>query len=121
MHRTTTQISAIKSNLLSQLKEEKAFWSYESQSVDLSTLSDDQLIALTLRYLDIEEIRQLFKIFSFQKVKSAWKRLLIPEGAQLYNLNRFFAWFFFKAKKPDAYVKSLETRHFNRLMDSFNK
>jgi hypothetical protein len=106
----------IKCNLLEQLKEENAFWSYDPQSVSLDNICDDQLIALTMRYLDLDEIKQLFKIYSYKKIKDAWKNILVPEGEYLYTLNRFFAWYYFKAKKPDAYLKSLQTRHLNAIM-----
>ena len=105
------KIREIKTNLLEQLKEENIFWSYAHESVTLDNLRDDQLIALTMRYLDLDEIKQLFSIFSFKKIKTAWKKLLVPEGEYLYTLNRFFAWYYFNAKNPDAYLKSLQTRH----------
>ncbi len=115
--RDKDKINEIKSGLLRQLKEEKAFWSYEPDSITLDTISDDQLIALTMRYLDLDEIKQLFCIYSFKKIKDSWKKLLVPEGDYLYTLNRFFAWYYFKAKKPDAYLKSLQTRHINALFN----
>lgn len=64
------QVSAIKDSLLSALKAEHAFWSYNPDSINPQTLSDDQLIALTLRHLDLPEIRQLFNIFSYRKMNS---------------------------------------------------
>lgn len=109
------RISAIKVRLIEQLKEENAFWSYAPESVSLDNVRDDQLIALTMRYLDLDEIKVLFSIFSFKKIKDAWKRLLVPEGEYLYTLNRFFAWYYFKAKNPDAYLKSLQTRYLNAM------
>lgn len=109
------KINEIKGKLLQMLREENAFWSYRQESVTLDSIKDDQLIALTMRYLDLEEIKELFSIYSFKKIKDAWKRLLVPEGEYLYTLNRFFAWYYFKAKRPDAYLKSLETRRLNTL------
>lgn len=70
-----------------------------------------------MRYLDLDEIRLLFNIFSFKRIKEAWKKLLVPEGEYLYTLNRFFAWYYFKAKNPDAYLKSIQTRHINRMFN----
>lgn len=105
----------IKAKLLNQLKEEHAFWSYAPESVSIDTITDNQLIAMTMRYLDLSEIKDLFQIFSYGKIKNAWKTLLVPEGEYLYTLNRFFAWYYFKAKRPDAYLKSLQTRHLNSL------
>lgn len=110
------KINEIKGVLLEQLKEENAFWSYTPESVSIENVQDDQLIALTLRYLDFDEINQLFCIFSFKKIKDAWKRLLVPEGEYLYTLNRFFAWYYFKAKNPDAYLRSLQTRHLKAML-----
>lgn len=113
--RSKDKINEIKGILLQQLKEENAFWSYAPESVSLNTIKDEQLIALTMRYLDLDEIKQLFSIYSFRKIKNAWKRLLVPEGEYLYTLNRFFAWYYFKAKNPDSYLKSLMTRHLNKM------
>lgn len=107
--------SNIKRSLVKQLKEEHAFWSYRPESVDSDSVSDEQLITLTMRHLDLPEINQLFAIFSLRKIKDAWKRFLVPEGDYLYTLNRFFAWYYFKIKNPDAYLKGLQTRHLNQL------
>lgn len=104
-----------KESLIDSLKNENAFWSYNSNSITLSNYPDDQLIADTLRYLDLDEIKLLFEIYSYNKIKQAWKKILVPEGEYLYTLNRFFAWYYFNAKKPDAYLKSLITRHYNRI------
>lgn len=109
---------AVKESLLRMLKKDKAFWSYSNESVTIDSIGDDQLIAFTMRYLDLEEIKLLFCLYSKVKIKSAWKRLLVPEGKYLYTLNRFFAWYYFKAKNPDAYLKTLETRHLNRIIAS---
>ncbi len=114
--RNVNKISEIKQTLFNQLKEEHAFWSYRPDSVQLSKIDDDQLIAMTMRYLDLPEIKLLFSIFSFKKIKSAWRKLLVPEGEYLYTLNRFFAWYYFKAKNPDQYLKSLQTRHLNKIL-----
>lgn len=105
-----------KEELLNKLKEERAFWSYDDKTISLESVNDDQLIAMTMRYLDLQEIKQLFEIFSYRRIKNAWKNLLVPEGKYLYTLNRFFAWYYFNAKKPDAYLKSLQTRHLNSMI-----
>lgn len=109
------RINEIKSTLLEHLKAENAFWSYAPESISIENIRDDQLIALTMRYLDLDDIKQLFSIFSFKKIKDSWKNLLVPEGDYLYTLNRFFAWYYFKAKNPDSYLKSLQTRHYNAM------
>lgn len=115
MKRDSKEIEQVKADLLRQLKDERVFWSYAPEDISLDKIEDSQLIALTMRYLDLSEIKQLFSIFSYRKVKDAWKRILVPEGEYLYTLNRFFAWYYFKAKRPDAYLKTLQTRHMNSL------
>lgn len=112
------EITYIKNLLLKKLKEEKAFWSYEPRSINIHSIPDEQLIALTLRYLDLEEINLLYEIYSPKTIKEAWKNLLIPEGEYLYTLNRFIAWFYFKAKNPGQYVKTLYTKHLNKLLNN---
>lgn len=109
-------IAKIKRQLLELLRQEHAFWSYEPESIRIDTIDDDQIIALTLRYLDIPDINRLFTIYSERKIKNAWKNHLVPESEYLYTLNRFFAWYYFKAKNPDTYLKNLQTRHLNHLI-----
>lgn len=117
MIQRNNNVNEIKECLLEQLRQENAFWSYDTKSVTLDNIQDEELIALTMRYLDLDEIKQLFSIFSFKKIKESWKKLLVPEGEYLYTLNRFFAWYYFKAKNPDAYLKSLETRRLNAMFN----
>lgn len=109
------ELLRVKANLLSRLKEEKAFWSYDQDAIAVTNISEEILIAQTMRYLDLPEIKQLLSIFSFKKIKAAWIKLLIPEGEYLATLNRFFAWYYFKAKNPDSHLKSLNTRYLNNL------
>lgn len=112
----TTDKRIAKSSLLKLLKQENAFWSYEPASITVDNIGDDRLIAMTLRYLDLKEIDMLFEIYSYKKVKDVWRKLLVPEGDYLYTLNRFLAWYYFKAKNPRQYLRSLETRHLNSLL-----
>ncbi len=104
---------AIKQELLAKLKQEHCFWSYNEDSI--KDIPDDMLIEKTLLHLDLDEINQLFLIYPFKKIKQVWLDCLIPQEEYLYTLNRFFAWYYFKAKKPDAYIKSMATRHFNKM------
>lgn len=105
--------ASIKSNLLAKLKQEHCFWSYNEETI--SDISDDMLIEKTLLHLDLEEIDQLFQIYPFRKVKRVWLEHLIPQEEYLYTLNRFLAWYYFKAKSPDSYIKAMATRYYNRL------
>lgn len=105
--------ASIKSDLLAKLKQEHCFWSYNEDTI--SDISDDMLIEKTLLHLDLEEIDQLFQLYPYRKVKRVWLDHLVPQEEYLYTLNRFLAWYYFKAKFPDAYIKSMATRYYNRL------
>ena len=105
--------SPIKTKLLAKLKQEHCFWSYAVE--DISNIPDDILIEKTLLHLDLEDIDQLFKIYSLRKIKRVWLDYLIPQEEYLHTLNRFFAWYYFKIKYPDRYIKSMTTRYYNRI------
>ena len=106
----------IKSYLIDKLKEENVFWSYEMSEKRLSNLSDELLISLTIKYLDLDEINLLKEIYSIKTIKSAWIKYLIPEREYLHSLNRFIAWYVFNIKKPETYLKSMETRSLNKFL-----
>ncbi|MBQ0088057.1 MAG: hypothetical protein KBT27_01835 [Prevotellaceae bacterium] len=103
----------IRYDLLEKLKAHHCFWSYEPSSWNKAT--DDQIIEKTLIHLDLPEINQLFTLYGKQHVKRVWLDSLIPQGDYYRTLNRFFAWYYFGAKNPDVYLKTQETRHFNRM------
>ena len=92
----------IKEKLLDQLKQEHCFWSYNEESIE--HVSDSILIEKTL-----------LQLYPFKKIKQVWLEYLIPQEEYLYTLNRFLAWYYFKIKKPDAYLKSMITRHYHKL------
>ena len=101
--------------LIEKLKEENRFWSYVPGFADCD-VPDEIIIEKTLVYLDLDEIKVLFELYGKQKVKRVWLERLVPQGEYLHTLNRFFAWFYFRVKKPDMYIKSMETRILNRRM-----
>ena len=105
---------AIKQTLLEKLKQEHCFWSYNESSI--KEVSDDLLIEKTLLYLDLDEINLLFQLYPFRKIKQVWLERLVPQQEYLYTLNRFLAWYYFKAKRPDAYIKSMATRYLNKIL-----
>ena len=105
--------SPIKNKLLAKLKQEHCFWSYAVENI--SNIPDDILIEKTLLHLDLEDIDQLFKIYSLRKIKRVWLGYLIPQEEYLYTLNRFLAWYYFNIKYPDRYIKSMTTRYYNRI------
>ena len=82
----------------------------------MKSISDEALIEHVMLYLDIEDIDKLFPLFGFKKVKRVWLDRVAPQGEMFRPFNILYAWYYFRAKRPEAYVKSIETRHINRIM-----
>ena len=104
----------MKQYLIGRLKKENAFWSYNVDAI--KDVPDDILVELVLLHLDLDDIDKLFTIYSRQFIKNAWIQNVIPLGDRYYVLNKFYAWYYFQMKKPEAYVKSMETRQLNKRM-----
>ena len=104
----------IKSFLIDRLKQQHCLWSYENDSVQ--DIPDDVLVELVMLYLDIEEIDLLFQLFDYKKVKQAWIENVVAQGERYYNLNYFFAWYYFHVKRPRSYVKAMATRVLNKRL-----
>lgn len=102
----------LRAYLVKELKDNNAFWSYSD--VENSIVDDDTLIEKTLRYLDLDEIKILFEMFNEKDIKRVWLERLVPQGDYLYSLNKFIAWYYFKAKRPGQYVKTMETKYINK-------
>ncbi|MBR1800084.1 MAG: hypothetical protein IJ767_01105 [Bacteroidaceae bacterium] len=104
----------LKQDLMTQLKQEKCFWSFNKASVQ--DIPDDVLIEKVLVYLDLKDIDKLFSLYSFKRVKQVWLNELVPQQEYYHTLNRFLAWWYFGIKKPDAYLKAMNTRHLNKWL-----
>ena len=107
------RVEEIRPFLIKKLKDEHRFWSYESDSVN--DVPDDILIEKVLIYLDLDDIDKLFQLLPYEQIRKSWIDNLIPLGERYYSLNRFLALYYFNARKPGAYVKSMMTRHLNKL------
>lgn len=106
--------AGVKRELISHLKKANAFWSYQVDSI--KDVPDDILVELVMLYLDLDDIDKLFEIYPYRFIKKAWIENVVVLGDRHYELNKFFAWYYFKMKKPGAYVKSMETRVLNKRM-----
>jgi hypothetical protein len=104
----------VRKQLIRKLKKENAFWSYDVSK--MKSISDEAIIEYVFLYLDIDDINQLFPLFGYNKVKRVWLDRVAPVGAMFRRYNILYAWYYFGAKRPDAYVKGIETRHMNRKM-----
>lgn len=102
-----------KQAILDKLMEENAFWSYDMESE--TSLPDDILIAESLIHLDIPDINKIIELYGKRKVKQVWLNHLVKQGDYYRELNRLLSWLYFDIKKPDAYLKSMLTRHYNKL------
>ena len=110
------EVEDIKPYLIVQLKEQHCLWSYESSSIE--DIPDDVLVELVMLYLDIDEINMLFRLFDYKTVKRAWIENVVAQGERYYNLNYFFAWYYFHAKRPRSYVKAMATRQLNKRLEA---
>ena len=108
------QKEKIKPYLIKRLKQANAFWSYNVDAI--KHVPDDILVELVFLHLDLDDIDKLFVIYSRKFIKKAWLENVVPLGDRYYVLNKFIAWYYFCMKKPGTYVKSMETRHINKLM-----
>ena len=104
----------IRQQLFRKLKKENCFWSYDVSK--MKSISDEALIEHVLLYLDIDDINKLFPLFGYKKVKRVWLDRVAPQGEMFRPFNILYAWYYFGAKRPEAYVKSIETRHINKIM-----
>ena len=105
---------SVRQQLFRKLKKENCFWSYDVSK--MKSISDEALIEHVMLYLDIDDIDKLFSLFGYKKVKRVWLDRVAPQGEMFRPFNILYAWYYFGAKRPEAYVKSIETRHINRLM-----
>ena len=95
--RKTFSNDLVRRQLLRKLKKENCFWSYDVSK--MKSISDNSLIEHVLLYLELDRVA--------------------PQGAMFRPYNILYAWYYFGAKRPEAYVKSIETRHINRLISAW--
>jgi len=106
----------IRAFLVDSLRQHHCLWSYENSSVQ--DIPDDVLVELVMLYLDIDEIDMLFQLFGYKKMKKAWIENVVAQGERYFNLNYFFAWYYFHAKRPRSYVKAMATRQLNKRLSA---
>ena len=106
----------VRQQLFRKLKKENCFWSYDVSK--MKSISDEALIEHVMLYLDIDDINRLFPLFGYKKVKRVWLDRVAPQGEMFRPFNILYAWYYFGAKRPEAYVKGIETRHMNKVMSA---
>ena len=100
--------------LISKLEQEHAFWSYSN--IDISKISDEELIAKVLLHLDIDDIFNLFKIFPKRTIQNVWKDKLVAKDPLYHGLNRLYALLFFHIKHPDKYNRDFKNKRYKSLI-----
>ena len=104
----------VKRGLINRLKKANAFWSYQADAI--KDVPDDILVELVMLHLDLDDIDKLFEIYPYKFVKKAWIENVVAQGEMYYVLNKFFAWYYFKMKRPGAYDRSMATRELNKKL-----
>ena len=110
------QTAKTKQYLIEKLKQEHCLWSYNQDTIN--DIPDDILIELVMLFLDLNEIDMLFSIYPYKIIKQAWLHNCVSQGERYYNLNTFLAWYYFRAKRPQSYVKAMAARMLNKRLSS---
>ena len=105
----------IKSDLLCTLKELNAFWSYNAADISVKTISDEMFIEKSLVHLDIADLKKLFSLFPYKKVRKVWKNQLCIQEPYYHGLNTMLAYLYFDIKNPDRYLKTISNRHLKSI------
>jgi hypothetical protein len=95
-------------NLIDKLRKENVFWSFDQSS--LSEISDDVLIEKVLLYLDIDDIKLLFRLFPVKKIQPVWKDSMLSQEPMYHQLNRLYAFLFFGIQNPDKYIRDFKNK-----------
>ena len=104
-----------KSDLLHALKKMNAFWSYNVSDVSEETVSDDMFIEKSLIHLDISDLKKLFLLFPYKKIKEVWKNQLCIQEPYYHGLNTMLAYLYFDIKNPDRYLKTISNRNLKSI------
>jgi len=107
--------SKVRSNLLNTLKKMNAFWSYNASDISKTTISDELFIEKSLVHLDIAELKKLFSLFPYQKIKEVWKNQLCTQEPYYHELNTMLAYLYFDIKNPNRYLKTISKRNIKSL------
>jgi len=103
----------IKEKLYRKLLAVNAFWSFDMSNQ--KSIPDTVVITKTIVHLDIDEINLLFKVFPKNTIKKIWREELVIQGNYYKDINRLMAWMYFDIKKPDQYIKTIITKHYQKI------
>jgi hypothetical protein len=105
----------IKNDLLQSLKKLNAFWSYNASKVSIKNISDDLFIEKALVHLDIIDLKKLFLLFPYKKIREVWRNQLCKQEPYYHGINTMLAYLYFNIKNPDRYLKTISNKHLKSL------
>lgn len=83
-------------------------------------MNENIIIEHTLRYEDINPIKEIIKKFGLEKCKSIWEKTLIPDK-RLEKLNYFLARFIFNISDDDDTIKKYLLLHNKSRIERINE
>jgi len=105
----------IKKELVNSLKKLNAFWSYSTLEISEKTMNDEMFIEKALVHLDIADLKKLFILFPYKKIREVWKNQLCIQEPYYHGLNVMLAYLYFDIKNPDRYLKTISNKHIKSL------
>lgn len=107
----------VRASLVDAIRHSVALWSYADK--DTAILSDEDVIENTFLHLDMHEIDKLFVLYPRKKVMDVWKERLALRGDNLRDLNIMIAMYYFGIRRPEEYLKRLESRYINKMLNAY--
>jgi hypothetical protein len=78
------------------------------------------IIEHTLRYEDINPIKEIIRKYGVEKCKSVWEKTLIPDK-RLEKLNYFLAKFIFNIATDDNDIRKYLSKHNRNRLERINE
>jgi len=92
-----------KYQLIQKLKEKKAFWSFDADSI--KKVSDEILIEKVLLNMQPKQAVKSLKGFSVQVIINVWKKDILVQEPYYHNRNMAYAKMLLHKNNPESYVK----------------
>ena len=105
----------LKNDLVKQLLEVNAFWSYAAVSTE--NIPEEELIEKVFIHLDMAEIAKLFEIYQRDYIFKVRKEKMAIQGEYLFNLNVMIALYYFHIKQPEKYLRQIELEYLKKIID----
>lgn len=97
------------------MNEKSIYWSYAGEPKDANIL-----IEHTLKYADIDHVKELLNKFGIDKCKDVWEKMMLPDK-RLRKLNFFLAKFFFRISDDDLAISEYFNLHKTTRADRINE